>query len=131
MARGTDIPPVDLMVVDPNTMVNNGTKIPKDPVVIAASHGTSVASDMLQKTSTAGALRVLTQLSIDGPLEVRYLLVFNDYFLWAHLHHQRLKHRGTRSSLRIAIAKQHRLHHSQVWVSMFSALRMLMSKEPI
>ena len=46
------------MTVDPNIVVNNGMKIPEDPVAVAASHGTSVAGDMLPKTFAAGALRV-------------------------------------------------------------------------
>ena len=57
MARGAGIPPAGPMTVDPNAMVNNGTEISEDPAAVAASHGTSVADDMLLET--CGALRVL------------------------------------------------------------------------
>ena len=46
------------MTVDPNTEINNGTRIPEDPAAVAAAHGTNVANDIPPETSAAGALRV-------------------------------------------------------------------------
>ena len=46
------------MAIDPNVVVKNGTGIPEDPAVVAAAHGTGVASDIPPETSVAGALHV-------------------------------------------------------------------------